>query len=240
MLTFLTVSQAVEEAVISRMGEVNKLGAGVSALEATKSRLEGQLTEAKDALIIANRSVRAPAHLPALPSDLYRLAHPVPLQTLVAQDNERIADEERSGTLETLLTAPVRTWQVVLSKYIAAMVFYSLLWIPAYLQFKAFSWFTDIPPAYSEGALLGSFAILFLMGAAFTAIGCLASALTSSQNFSRMTPDSTMAFSTMGAAFRKVRAWSSLQKPITRSTPARLYQLRSKMTTSPAAGRWPK
>jgi hypothetical protein len=35
--------------------------------------------------------------------------------------------------------------------------------------------------ADTEGALLGSFAILFLMGAAFTAIGCLASALTSSQ-----------------------------------------------------------
>ena len=28
-----------------------------------------------------------------------------------------------------------------------------------------------------------------------------------------------------------------MQKPITRSTPARLYQLRSKMTTSPAAGK---
>ena len=91
------------------------------------------------------------------------------------------ADEERSGTLETLLTAPVRTWQVVLSKYSAAMMFYMLLWIPAYIQFKAFSWFTDIPPAYSEGALLGSFSILFLMGAAFTAVGCLASSLTSSQ-----------------------------------------------------------
>jgi hypothetical protein len=30
---------------------------------------------------------------------------------------------------------------------------------------------------------------------------------------------------------------SSVAKPITRSTPARLYQLRSKITTSPAAGR---
>ncbi|MDP4625027.1 MAG: ABC transporter permease [Akkermansiaceae bacterium] len=91
------------------------------------------------------------------------------------------ADEERSGTLETLLTAPVRTWQVVLSKYFAAMIFYIILWIPAYFQFQAFSWFTEIPPAYSGGALLGSFSIIFLMGAAFTAIGCLASALTSSQ-----------------------------------------------------------
>jgi ABC-2 type transport system permease protein len=91
------------------------------------------------------------------------------------------SEEERSGTLETLLTAPVRTWQVVLSKYFAAMIFYVLLWIPAFIQIKAFSWLTDIPPAYSEGALWGSFLILFLMGSAFTAMGCLASAMTSSQ-----------------------------------------------------------
>ena len=91
------------------------------------------------------------------------------------------SEEERSGTLETLLTAPVRTWEVVLSKYFAAMIFYVILWIPAWFQFKAFSWFTEVPPAYSEGALWGSFLILFLMGSAFTAVGCLASSLTSSQ-----------------------------------------------------------
>ncbi|MGJ8633096.1 MAG: ABC transporter permease [Luteolibacter sp.] len=91
------------------------------------------------------------------------------------------SEEERSGTLETLLTAPIRTWHVVLSKYLAAMVFYVIMWIPAYFQFKSFVWFTDVPPAYSEGALLGTFGILFLMGSAFTAVGCLASSLTSSQ-----------------------------------------------------------
>ncbi|MFK7851464.1 MAG: ABC transporter permease [Akkermansiaceae bacterium] len=91
------------------------------------------------------------------------------------------SDEERSGTMETLLTAPIRNWQVVASKYLAAMIFYIVLWIPAWFQFQAFSWFTDIPPAYSEGALWGSFLILFLMGTTFTAIGCLASSMTSSQ-----------------------------------------------------------
>ncbi len=91
------------------------------------------------------------------------------------------AEEERSGTLETLLTAPVRSWQVVLSKYAAAMLFYTMLWIPALLQFQIFVWITDLPPAWSGGALAGTFAILMLMGAAFTAVGCLASALTSSQ-----------------------------------------------------------
>jgi len=91
------------------------------------------------------------------------------------------AEEERSGTLETLLTAPVRSWQVVASKYTAAMIFYSILWIPAVIQFKMFDWVTGLPPAWTPGALLGALTIILLMGAAFTAVGCLASALTSSQ-----------------------------------------------------------
>lgn len=91
------------------------------------------------------------------------------------------AEEERSGTLETLLTAPVRSWQVVLSKYAAAMIFYTVLWIPGLVQFKMFEWVTGLPPAYSPGALAGAFTAVMLMGAAFTAVGCLASALTSSQ-----------------------------------------------------------
>lgn len=91
------------------------------------------------------------------------------------------SEEERSGTLENLLTAPVRTWQVVLSKYAAAMVFYTVLWLPALVQFKMFVWLTDLPPAWTPGSLIGTFAVVMLMGAAFTAVGCLASALTSSQ-----------------------------------------------------------
>ena len=61
--------------------------------------------------------------------------------------------------------------------------------------------------------------------------------LTSSQYLSRMMPDLTIARSIPGTASRNSLATSSLQNPITRSTPARLYQLRSKITTSPAAGR---
>lgn len=91
------------------------------------------------------------------------------------------SEEERSGTLETLLTAPVRTGQVVMSKYAAAMIFYTTLWIPAFIQFKMFSWVSGLPPAFTVGAMLGTCSILMLMGAAFTAVGCLASALTSSQ-----------------------------------------------------------
>lgn len=91
------------------------------------------------------------------------------------------ADEERRGTLETLLTAPVKTSSVVIAKYLAAMAFFTLMWVPAFVQLKMFEWVTDLPPAYGPGALVGTFAIIMLMGAAYTAVGCLASAVTSSQ-----------------------------------------------------------
>ena len=108
--------QSVEEAVISRMAEVNKLQAGVGGLEATKTRLEGQLQEARDALVTANRSVRVGsvaadgATTAAGPSARVPVPVPPPPQTLVAQDNERIADDERAELAEqvTRLEAEVR------------------------------------------------------------------------------------------------------------------------------------
>ncbi len=40
------------------------------------------------------------------------------------------AEERGSGTLEVLMTAPLRDWQVVLSKYVACLIFYLILWLP--------------------------------------------------------------------------------------------------------------
>lgn len=91
------------------------------------------------------------------------------------------SEESRSGTLEGLLTAPVRTWQVVLSKFCAAYTAFIALWIPALIHFKLFTTITDIPPPFVNGELYGAIMIILLMGALFTAFGCLASALTSSQ-----------------------------------------------------------
>ena len=61
---------------------------------------------------------------------------------------------------------------------------------------------------------------------------------TSSQYLISVMPPSTMNSSNSGQTLRKRRCCSSVQKPMTRSTPARLYQLRSKITISPAVGRW--
>jgi ABC-2 type transport system permease protein len=43
------------------------------------------------------------------------------------------AEERGSGTLEMLLTAPLRDWQIVLCKFAACFGFYILLWVPTLL-----------------------------------------------------------------------------------------------------------
>lgn len=91
------------------------------------------------------------------------------------------SEETRSGTLEGLLTAPVRTWQVVLSKFTAAYLTFVILWIPAFVHFYLFKVLTDFPPPFSNGEVGGAMIAVTLMGLLFTSYGCLASALTSSQ-----------------------------------------------------------
>lgn len=91
------------------------------------------------------------------------------------------AEEKKLGTFETLFTAPVRAWQVVWSKYGAAVIFYCILWLPSLANFALVESLTggaiDTPP----GELRGSYLILLLMGLFNIAVGCFASSLTANQ-----------------------------------------------------------
>ncbi|MFZ4778528.1 MAG: ABC transporter permease [Terrimicrobiaceae bacterium] len=91
------------------------------------------------------------------------------------------AEEAKLGTLETLMTAPVRDGQVVFSKYFGALFFYLALWVPSLLYFAVFQWITDMSAAGAVGSYLGAYSMLILIGLLYTALGCLASALTDNQ-----------------------------------------------------------
>src|SRR6266702_1698247 len=67
------------------------------------------------------------------------------------------AEEFKLGTIEPLMTAPVRDWQVVLAKFFGALVFYLVLWIPTLLYFAIFLKLTNQPAAHSAGAYFGSY-----------------------------------------------------------------------------------
>jgi ABC-2 type transport system permease protein len=91
------------------------------------------------------------------------------------------SEEFKLGTIEPLMTAPVRDWQVVLSKFSGAVVFYMVLWIPTLIYFVIFQFVTKQPAANSLGAYLGSYLMLLLLGMFYVSVGCLASVLTKNQ-----------------------------------------------------------
>jgi ABC-type transport system involved in multi-copper enzyme maturation permease subunit/ABC-type uncharacterized transport system involved in gliding motility auxiliary subunit len=89
-----------------------------------------------------------------------------------------IAEERKQGTLEALLTAPLRPAQVVLGKFCGALSFYVLLWLPTlvfYVLLRGARVEPDLGPIAS--GYLGT----FMVGASFVALGLLASALSKSQ-----------------------------------------------------------
>lgn len=89
----------------------------------------------------------------------------------------QIAEEKRSGTIELLLTAPVRVWEVVLGKYLAVCAVYAImLAATAIYPF----WLTRFGRP-DTGVLLTTYLGAWLLGMAVLALGLLTSALTQSQ-----------------------------------------------------------
>lgn len=104
----------------------------------------------------------------------------VPLITM-----KSFAEERRLGTLETLMTTPVSSIQVVMSKFFAAYSYYCFLWVLTF-SFPLIAHFT-LPLGATQGRLLdfasnvGGGLFIALSGFFYIAIGIFASSLTRSQ-----------------------------------------------------------
>lgn len=88
-----------------------------------------------------------------------------------------LAEEWRSRTAETLLTAPVTDAAVVLGKFAGALTVYAALWLPTLLYALVVRRYGPV----DWGALGAAYAGVMLVGAAFLGIGVLTSALARSQ-----------------------------------------------------------
>lgn len=88
-----------------------------------------------------------------------------------------IAEEARTGTLELLLTQPLREVELVLGKYLGSVVF--LLFMLAMTLY--FPLLLEIFGNPDEGPMVGGYLGVLLQGMAFLAVGLMASALTQNQ-----------------------------------------------------------
>ncbi len=88
-----------------------------------------------------------------------------------------LAEEQASGTLELLVTSPIREAEIILGKYLAALVFLVvMLAATAYYPLLLISYSQPDP-----GPILAAYLGLFLQGAAFISLGLFVSALTRNQ-----------------------------------------------------------
>lgn len=87
------------------------------------------------------------------------------------------AEERKLGTIELLWTLPVKDWQLVLGKFIAAWLFFAVIVLLATIPFIVFYVFFP----FDLGPPIAGFVGLLLLGTAFIACGIAASTLTENQ-----------------------------------------------------------
>jgi ABC-2 type transport system permease protein len=101
----------------------------------------------------------------------------VPLLTMKC-----LAEERRSGTIETLLTTPVTTTEVVLAKFGAAYFLYLALWGCTAGFFYLLKRFSGDTRFLDPGPLFGGYLFIAVSGLLFVAVGVFASSLTRNQS----------------------------------------------------------
>ncbi len=88
-----------------------------------------------------------------------------------------ISEELKTGTVEPLMTAPVSELQVVVAKYLAALIFYVFLWLPT----MAYAFIIGRGGSLDWGPILSGYVGVFGMGAMFLAVGIFGSTFSKNQ-----------------------------------------------------------
>lgn len=86
-----------------------------------------------------------------------------------------LADENRMGTLELLLTSPVRDWEVVLGKWLGSFGFLLVLLVITWIYPLILNGMTD--PGIDQGVLVSAYLGLVLLSGSMLAVGVLISGM---------------------------------------------------------------
>lgn len=88
-----------------------------------------------------------------------------------------LAEERHTGTLETLLTAPISDTEVVVAKFLAALSFWIILWLPTSAYALLLSRYSEVDIGPVLSGYLGTLGV----GMMFLSIGLFCSAVTRNQ-----------------------------------------------------------
>lgn len=118
--------------------------------------------------------------LPGAPASLrafFGVSHWLVLAIAPAISMKLLADEARTGTMEPLAAAPVSDWHIVFGKYAGAFAYLLVMLAPTLVYVLVLERLAD--PDY--GPIASGYLALALAGAAYLAVGTLASSLTQNQ-----------------------------------------------------------
>jgi len=88
-----------------------------------------------------------------------------------------IAEERKTGTIELLLTKPVKDSEIIVGKFLAAWLFFAIALLPTLVYLVTVMFLGKI----DSGPVIGGYAGLLLVGGSFLALGIVGSTLTENQ-----------------------------------------------------------
>ncbi len=114
-------------------------------------------------------------------SSFFTLAPWILLFLIPAVTMRSFSDEKKQGTLELLLTKPISTFQIVLGKYLGAVLLIILALVPTLLYVYSVYQLGNPIGNLDFGSTLGSYLGLLFLVTAYAAIGVFASSITDNQ-----------------------------------------------------------
>ncbi len=92
-----------------------------------------------------------------------------------------VAEDKRSGMWESLLTTRASLGAVLVGKWLAAVVFYALLWLPTAAYLVVLNAYLPAGASLDWGPVVSAYLGVMVTGAGFLAVGLAVSTLTSNQ-----------------------------------------------------------
>lgn len=112
---------------------------------------------------------------------LFDLAPMIFMFLIPAITMRSFAEEQQNGTIELLVTRPLRDFEIVLGKYLACMLLVLFAILPTILYYVTIYQLGAPKGNLDSGAILGSYIGLIFLSGVFVAIGLFASSLTNNQ-----------------------------------------------------------
>jgi len=91
------------------------------------------------------------------------------------------AEENKTGTIELLMTKPLSDFQIVFAKYLAGLLLVLISLVPTLIYYVLIKYMATPVGNVDHGAIRGSYVGLFFLGSAYVAIGIFASSFSSNQ-----------------------------------------------------------